>query len=144
MQSNTGYGYGINNDEAIDIDVEGSGRGGKEVFHDLESSGSGSGPGSDDEDTDEPLDTGEYDSLGRKVLSVNNASVVPKKAEVVPPTTTHRVDEPFVIKTQTDHDTNKEVFIMNPKSEDRPTSFFAQPEILAGWLVRIKNCQSEI
>lgn len=47
-QSNTGYG--LNNDDAIDIDdLEGSGRGGKEVSKDLESSGSGYGP--DDEDS---------------------------------------------------------------------------------------------
>lgn len=51
FQSNTGFR--ANNDDGIDIDdLEGSGKGGKEVSNDLESSGSGSGP--DDEDAPIP------------------------------------------------------------------------------------------
>ncbi|RZB39633.1 syndecan [Asbolus verrucosus] len=94
-----------------DTDIEGSGIGG-EVSHDLESSGSGYGP--DDEDT--------------PVVNVPNVfnTEPPKKNEPVSDRgNTDIGKEPVVIPTE---DTG---VIMNPKSEDRHTSFFAQPGILA-------------
>ena len=122
--------------------LEGSGRGGSEGRDDLEASGSGLGP--DDEDGDEDHD----------FSNNNRIETVHKPTEAKPP---YPVDEPIVkTKEQTfaevvnkpdddvdlkhpgaddDHaDTGNDVqgvIIMNPKHEDRTSSFFAQPGVLA-------------
>lgn len=41
--------------------------------------------------------------------------------------------------TKTEHTTGNEVLIMNANDEDRTTSFFAQPGILAGMCWRTKE-----
>lgn len=124
--------------------LEGSGRGGAEGREDIEASGSGLGP--DDED-------GRDD---REFTSSNRIDTVPNRpAEPKPPYT---IDEPSVkTKEQTNlesvnrpdtgvdviepsgvdedsadnGDDIHEVYIMNPKHEDRASSFFAQPGVLA-------------
>lgn len=98
-----------------DADIEGSGAG--EVSHDLESSGSGYGP--DDEDT--PLKP--QPPLYPVTYENNNLS--PKKN--VP---TER-EETIVVEEPPPNPTKHPDVVMNPKSEDRHTSFFAQPGILA-------------
>lgn len=121
--------------------LEGSGRGGSDNRDDLEASGSGLGP--DDEDGD---DDHEYNG--------NNGLEIPSKpTEARPPyyidenaktkqTTIDAVNRPGnevdVIEpsgTEDDHADNtdeiREVYIMNPKHEERAGSFFAQPGVLA-------------
>ncbi|EFA11584.2 syndecan [Tribolium castaneum] len=106
-----------------DADIEGSGIG--EVTHDLESSGSGFGP--DDEDTPlkphvtfNPNVHSDPDSgFPRNNIETSDRDVIveqrPKiESEPAPPSPTN----------------NPEV-TMNRKTEDRHTSFFAQPGILA-------------
>lgn len=116
QRSNTGGFIFKEEDSAI----EGSGYNG-EVNHDLESSGSGYGPGGDDEDdpdTEKPF------------VSYNNpvSNNQPPQAKI--PDTTERKDivNPRV---RVEESTEDSVVIMNPKAEERPTSFFAQPGILA-------------
>ncbi|XP_029155801.1 syndecan [Nylanderia fulva] len=123
--------------------LEGSGRGGSDNRDDLEASGSGLGP--DDEDGD---DDHEFNG--------NNGLEIPSKpTEARPPyfidetnaktkqqTTIDAVNRPGnevdAIEpsgTEDDHADNTdeihEVYIMNPKHEDRASSFFAQPGVLA-------------
>ncbi|XP_015434841.1 PREDICTED: syndecan [Dufourea novaeangliae] len=119
--------------------LEGSGRGGSEGRDDLEASGSGLGP--DDEDGD---DDHEFNNNNR-IESVPNRPTEPEAP--------YSVDEP-VVKTkeetivkpvnrpdnevdviepsgvEDDHSDNTDVY-MNPKHEDRASSFFAQPGVLA-------------
>ncbi|XP_053977281.1 syndecan isoform X2 [Hylaeus anthracinus] len=124
--------------------LEGSGRGGNEGRDDLEASGSGLGP--DDEDGDDDHDFS------------NNNRIDPVPNRPTEPGAPYSVDEPIVkTKEQTivetvnrpdnevdviepsgvedDHSDNTddihEVYIMNPKHEDRASSFFAQPGVLA-------------
>ncbi|XP_012153469.1 syndecan [Megachile rotundata] len=124
--------------------LEGSGRGGSEGRDDLESSGSGLGP--DDEDGDDDHDF----NNNNRIESTPNKPTEPKAP--------YFVDEPSVkTKEQTnvetvnrpdnevdvnepldvgdDHSENSDdihdVYIMNPKHEDRASSFFAQPGVLA-------------
>ncbi|KAJ8986219.1 hypothetical protein NQ317_009925, partial [Molorchus minor] len=104
--------FNFNNDDA---DIEGSGYGG-EVNHDLESSGSGFG--SDDED-DPDIET-------PRVIYIApvNSPAPPRKTDPVieqEPKETNILLSPTVDSG----------VIMNRKPEDRPTSFFAQPGILA-------------
>ncbi|CAH1103283.1 unnamed protein product [Psylliodes chrysocephalus] len=99
----------INDDSAI----EGSGYNG-EVTHDLESSGSGYGP--DDED----------DPSEEKIKIAKPRIIV----EPSPPKSTSESEltnkEKSIPNTTTDPTVK-----MNPKADDRPTSFFAQPGIIA-------------
>lgn len=114
QRSNTG-GF-IFKDE--DSAIEGSGYNG-EVNHDLESSGSGAGPGGDDED----------DSDTEKPF-VNYANPVNNNPppQNIPDTTERKEILTRVISEGTTEDSGVE---MNPKAEERPTSFFSQPGILA-------------
>ncbi|XP_014475887.1 PREDICTED: syndecan-like [Dinoponera quadriceps] len=122
--------------------LEGSGRGGGDSRDDLEASGSGLGP--DDEDGDD-----DHEFNGNNGL----VEVPSKPTEARPPyldetntkpkqqTTIDAVNRPGnevdVIEpsgAEDDHDNTddtREVYIMNPKHEDRASSFFAQPGVLA-------------
>ncbi|XP_017753870.1 PREDICTED: syndecan [Eufriesea mexicana] len=122
--------------------LEGSGRGGSGGRNDLEASGSGLGP--DDEDS---VDDHDFNN--------NNRIETPPQGPEEPKAP-YSVDEPSKSKEQTivetvnrpdnevdviepvdegDHSENTddihEVYIMNPKHEDRSSSFFAQPGVLA-------------
>ncbi|XP_034937493.1 syndecan [Chelonus insularis] len=123
--------------------LEGSGRGGGEVRDDLEASGSGLGP--DDEDGDD----------GSDFNNVNRIETAPKPVDPNPPYIedphkTKHIDEDLAPKrpdnvddvigpvggedeTDEDDDTDEgtHILIMNPKHEDRASSFFAQPGVLA-------------
>ncbi|XP_046741257.1 syndecan isoform X2 [Diprion similis] len=118
-------------------EFEGSGRGGGEVRDDLEASGSGLGP--DDEDGED----------GRSFIP-SRKEPVPKKVETKAPYVEDTVDRTKpVIETvnkpdpgvdvneplgEYDHDEDtgdSNDPLMNPKQEDRTSSFFAQPGILA-------------
>lgn len=104
-----------------DSAIEGSGYNG-EVNHDLESSGSGFGPESDDEDdpdTEKPFVS--YNN------PVNNNNPPPQQPKI--PETTERKD--IVNRILIEETTEDSGVVMNPKAEERPTSFFAQPGILA-------------
>ncbi|XP_014613859.1 PREDICTED: syndecan-like [Polistes canadensis] len=123
---------------------EGSGRGGSEGRDDLEASGSGLGP--DDEDGD---DEHEFDSNNNRIEPVPNKPIEPKEPYIDESNnnnkvqtnvdTINRLDEVVdVIEPSTgedDHVDNTDdshvVYIMNPKHEDRASSFFAQPGVLA-------------
>ncbi|KAF7280193.1 syndecan [Rhynchophorus ferrugineus] len=112
QRSNSGFSF---ND--ADTDIEGSGFD-SEVNRDLESSGSGQGP-TDDEDAD----------LTPDITIPNQESDIPK--QVVPDVYSKddisgKNKEPVNVAPTEDTSV-----IMNPKSEDRPTSFFSQPGILA-------------
>lgn len=103
-----------------DAEIEGSGFDG-EVNRDLESSGSGQGP-TDDEDVEIGPDIGrkyeeppEEDNISKQVVPEFGAA----------PDTTGKNKDIQIAPTL---DTS---VIMNPKPEDRPTSFFSQPGILA-------------
>lgn len=116
QRSNTGGFIFKEEDSAI----EGSGYNG-EVSHDLESSGSGYGPGGDDEDdpdTEKPF------------VSYNNPvnNNPPPQQPKIPETTERKDIVNRILIEETTEDTG---VIMNPKAEERPTSFFAQPGILA-------------
>ncbi|XP_020287483.1 syndecan [Pseudomyrmex gracilis] len=120
--------------------LEGSGRGGTDNRDDLEASGSGLGP--DDEDGD---DDHEYTgNNGLEVPSKPTEARTPyfedTNAKTKPQTTVdvNRGSAPDVNEppgTEDDHADNsdeiREVYIMNPKHEDRASSFFAQPGVLA-------------
>ncbi|XP_011505804.1 PREDICTED: syndecan [Ceratosolen solmsi marchali] len=118
--------------------LEGSGRGGGEVRDDLEASGSGLGP--DDEDGDDEF------TNHNTIEPVANKPVEPKvieetiyKTKQTSIDTVNRPDsgvdvvEPPSGEEERDEDIEDthEVYIMNPKHEDRASSFFAQPGVLA-------------
>lgn len=119
-----------------DGNLEGSGGGQREVKDDLESSGSGFGP--DDEDG--------YSGSGGVVEPIPKVKppVVepPNKIEEAPvesnpPSQPGGGDDSghMVSPTEDENGDNKsegnDVYIMNTKTEERATSFFAQPGILA-------------
>uniref|UniRef100_A0A1B6EMX2 Syndecan n=1 Tax=Cuerna arida TaxID=1464854 RepID=A0A1B6EMX2_9HEMI len=127
-------------DEAL----EGSGN--REVKDDLESSGSGYGP--DDEDTDSEDHDGSGTNTGvignvhkstpSKVpeSSIDKEPVVPRKEVTnVHSVNTNNIGSPDLSNgdnDSTDEGPNgNDVYIMNAKHEERATSFFAQPGILA-------------
>ncbi|XP_044741687.1 syndecan [Chrysoperla carnea] len=126
-------------DSLIDIDeeaIEGSG-GGSELQTDLESSGSGFGPDDEDDVSGSSDINHDLNSSGEKKYNI------PKKIDRLPDER-NNIDKGVKIDNDLDHlDTkvstvdgdsnqlNNDVFIMNPKTEDRATSFFAQPGILA-------------
>jgi syndecan 2 len=104
-----------------DSAIEGSGYNG-EVTHDLESSGSGYGP--DDEDD---LDVEKHNII----IPETKLNSVP---EVSPPRNSQEtdIDKNISKETKVVPNTTPDTSVrMNPKSDDRPTSFFAQPGILA-------------
>lgn len=115
QRSNTGGFIFKEEDSAI----EGSGYNG-EVNHDLESSGSGYGPEDDDEDNPH---------TERPFVSINNPVNNNQPPQPKIPETTERKD--INSRILVDETTEDSVVIMNPKAEERPTSFFAQPGILA-------------
>jgi len=130
--------YWTRDDIYIDDDgnLEGSGGGQREVKDDLESSGSGFGP--DDEDADS----------GSGVIDA-----VPTSKQPVAEPPINRIEEPRVVagppsppveggdntvhvvpppdEDNGDKSAGNDVYIMNTKTEERATSFFAQPGILA-------------
>lgn len=106
--------FNFNND---DSDIEGSGNGG-EVNHDLESSGSGSGSDDDEEDDLE---------IEKPVVPYN----LPPVNNPAPPRNIEPDNKKEIINEPAPSPTEDSSVIMNKKSEDRPTSFFAQPGILA-------------
>lgn len=103
-----------------DSAIEGSGYDG-EVTHDLESSGSGYGP--DDED--------DHDVEKHRILTATKIIPVQEPSPPKYPKETE-VDKNISKETKTVPNTTPDTSVrMNPKSDDRPTSFFAQPGILA-------------
>jgi len=102
----------------IDEDLEGSG-GGTEVSRDLESSGSGFGP--DDEDSQD--NRGPNGDIPRKVDPTITPRVILPDVAIKP---TKEDDSHSGSTFDTDNGIS-----MNPKPEERHTSFFAQPGILA-------------
>ncbi|PSN30091.1 hypothetical protein C0J52_25273 [Blattella germanica] len=123
--------YWTRDDIYIDDDgnLEGSGGGQREVKDDLESSGSGFGP--DDEDS---VGSGAVD----KVPEIEPPIKKPEApVETAPPSQPVEKENTRVVPPP-DEDTNgdsktegNDVYIMNTKPEERTTSFFAQPGILA-------------
>ncbi|XP_057330834.1 syndecan-like [Microplitis mediator] len=137
--------------------LEGSGRGGGEVRDDLEASGSGLGP--DDEDGDGEArvlfpdhdNSNKLDNTQKSDKSdptkyfedIQSPKQIPEK-DLAPPkpkesnnNNNNDVDvvEPVGGEEDSDQDEDTEdtheVLIMNPKHEDRTSSFFAQPNVLA-------------
>lgn len=117
QRSNTG-GFVFKEDDSA---IEGSGYNG-EVNRDLESSGSGYGPGGDDED--DP-DTEKPFVPFNNPVNNNQPPPQPKIPEIVDRT------ENINTRIRIEETTEDSGVIMNKKGEDRPTSFFAQPGILA-------------
>ncbi|XP_066595935.1 syndecan [Prorops nasuta] len=126
----------------LDDQDTGSGRGSPDSRDDLEASGSGLGP--DDEDGE---DDHEFDNNNRiepappksvepkAPYSIDETNVKPKQTSVE---TLNRPDnEVNVIEPSGAEDHSEpiedvhDVYIMNPKHEDRASSFFAQPGVLA-------------
>ncbi|XP_076240424.1 syndecan isoform X2 [Calliopsis andreniformis] len=124
------------------VPLEGSGRGGSEGRDDLEASGSGLGP--DDEDGDDDHDF----SNNNRIETVPQRPTEPKapydetnartKEQTIVETVNQPDNEADVIEPSGVEDDNSdntddihEVYIMNPKHEDRASSFFAQPGVLA-------------
>ncbi|XP_012252043.1 syndecan isoform X1 [Athalia rosae] len=122
-------------------DFEGSGRGGGEVRDDLEASGSGLGP--DDEDGE---DSRTFNSPTNRIAPVPNKveskapyteeTNIKTKQTVVEtvnrPDTGVDLNEPIgEYEHEEDTEDTNEVLIMTPKHEDRASSFFAQPGVLA-------------
>ena len=123
--------------------LEGSGRGGSEGRDDLEASGSGLGP--DDEDGDEDHDFSKNNRIetvhkateAKSPYSVDETIVRTKEQTIAE--TVNQPDNEVDVKeppgVDDDHsDTGNDVqgvIIMNPKHEDRTSSFFAQPGVLA-------------
>lgn len=130
---------------------EGSGRGGNEGRDDLEASGSGLGP--DDEDGDgereietpinriepapKPIEPKETYSVDESSISNNNNNNN-NKIQTNVDTINQENEEVDVIEPSTGEDEHvdnvddsNDVYIMNPKHEDRASSFFAQPGVLA-------------
>ncbi|KAK1120014.1 hypothetical protein K0M31_012744 [Melipona bicolor] len=121
---------------------EGSGRGGSEGGHDTEASGSGLGP--DDEDGDDDRDNNNRIESApprpaepKTPYSVDEPSDKTKEQTIVEPVNRpdNEVDVIEPLDVEDDHSDNTddihEVYIMNPKHEDRASSFFAQPGVLA-------------
>ncbi|XP_029040882.1 syndecan [Osmia bicornis bicornis] len=118
--------------------LEGSGRSGNEDHDDLESSGSGLGP--DDEDGDDGSDgDNRIESTPNKPpepkapYSVDEPSVKTKEQNVETgnqPDDEGGIDESDDGDDHLKHDDIHGVY-MNPKHEDRASSFFAQPGVLA-------------
>ncbi|XP_066158517.1 syndecan [Euwallacea fornicatus] len=113
-----------------DAEIEGSGYDG-EVNRDLESSGSGQGPpdGDDDEDGDSTPKIPEVKLNLKPDRPPSIDEIVPKKESNLDyniPNTANKDKGPIGIAPTEDTSV-----IMNPKPEDRPTSFFSQPGILA-------------
>ncbi|CAL7937754.1 unnamed protein product [Xylocopa violacea] len=121
---------------------EGSGRGGSEGRDDLEASGSGLGP--DDEDGDDDHDFNNNNRIepplqrpAEPKTPIDEPSVNTKEQTIVE--TVNRPDneadaiEPVDVEDDHSENTNDNsgVYIMNPKHEDRASSFFAQPGVLA-------------
>lgn len=122
-QSSTDRTY--NDGIDIDADLEGSGGGGKEVSRDLvEASGSGHGPSPYDDDDEDH----NHVEVVKKIASIETTLAPIQK-----------IPNSETIPKSTDFDNTKlynsggsgVVINMNPKTEDRHTSFFAQPGILA-------------
>ncbi|XP_054269416.1 syndecan-like [Macrosteles quadrilineatus] len=125
-------------DEAL----EGSGN--REIKYDLESSGSGFGP--DDEDGDGGSDPGSgSNTVGGRTIVVDKPDPPPVKEPPITRTDNtnlHSINENEIgspyHNNNADNDNNddnnaagNDVYIMNAKHEERATSFFAQPGILA-------------
>lgn len=114
-------------DEAL----EGSGN--QEVKYDLESSGSGFGP--DDEDGDGDVvfpKKKEPTSKAPPKEDVRTKVVVPVTGKEATPDQTNRVDDPIIPEHHPPEETpGNGVIVMNTKPDERTTSFFAQPGILA-------------
>ncbi|XP_076651710.1 syndecan isoform X1 [Halictus rubicundus] len=122
--------------------LEGSGRGGSEGHGDLESSGSGLGP--DDEDGEDDPDINNNNNRIDPVVPINRPTepeephsvdepVVKTKEKTIVETVNRPDNEADVIEPsggEGDHSDNTDVY-MNPKHEDRASSFFAQPGVLA-------------
>ncbi|XP_043507774.1 syndecan-like [Frieseomelitta varia] len=123
--------------------LEGSGRGGSEG-RDTEASGSGLGP--DDEDGDDDHDFSNNNRIEpppprpaepKTPYSVDEPSDKNKEQTIVEPVNRpdNEVDVIEPLNVEDDHSDNTddihEVYIMNPKHEDRASSFFAQPGVLA-------------
>nr|XP_023016373.1 syndecan [Leptinotarsa decemlineata] len=105
-----------------DSAIEGSGYNG-EVTHDLESSGSGFGP--DDEDDHEP------DVEKPRTTYINQNPVFEPTAPRNRPDELD-IDKEIPIEPKRAPEPTPDTSVrMNPKPDDRPTSFFAQPGILA-------------
>ncbi|XP_021932602.1 syndecan isoform X2 [Zootermopsis nevadensis] len=129
--------YWSRDDIYIDDDgnLEGSGGGQREVKDDLESSGSGFGPDDEDAESGSVIDAVPTPKL--PIIETHLNKIEETHVESVPPSTpvegsdnTARVvpppDEENGDKTE-----GNDVYIMNTKTEERATSFFAQPGILA-------------
>ncbi|XP_076631633.1 syndecan [Colletes latitarsis] len=123
---------------------EGSGRGGSEGHDDLEASGSGLGP--DDEDGDDDHDFSNNNRIDpvhnrptepEAPYSVDEPSVKTKEQTIVETVNRPDIEVDVIVPSgvEDDHSDNTdeidEVYIMNPKHEDRASSFFAQPGVLA-------------
>lgn len=122
--------------------LEGSGRGGGEVRDDLEASGSGLGP--DDEDGDDGgHDFNQHNTIEttpkkipEPIVPHIDENISPKTKQNIPdtvPKTDNAVDN-FDSPSDIDEDMEDSHDIgvhMNPKTEDRASSFFAQPGVLA-------------
>lgn len=113
-----------------DTEAEGSGNGAREVKDDLEASGSGFGP--DDEDGDGLPENTEVAANPKSGEGSTHKTVGwdPPPEEKQPVDKYPGIDDG--VNTIAPPDREKEgVFIMTPNHEDRATSFFAQPGILA-------------
>ncbi|XP_017889644.1 syndecan [Ceratina calcarata] len=120
---------------------EGSGQGGREGRDDLEASGSGLGP--DDEDGDDDHDFNNNNRIEPppqrpaepKTPYVEDPSVKTKEQTIVEtvnrPDSEVDVSEPLDEDDHSDDTDFKKGVYMNPKHEDRASSFFAQPGVLA-------------
>ncbi|XP_003401491.1 syndecan [Bombus affinis] len=123
--------------------LEGSGRGGSEG-RDTEASGSGLGP--DDEDGDDDHDFNTNNRIEpppqrpvdqpKVPYSIDEPSVKTKEQTIIEPVNRpdNEVDviEPLDVEDDSEStDDHHDVYIMNPKHEDRASSFFAQPGVLA-------------
>ncbi|CAG9759658.1 unnamed protein product [Ceutorhynchus assimilis] len=121
QRSNGGFVF-----KDADAEIEGSGFDG-EVNRDLESSGSGQGPPEDDDDGLDPISDPDPNKPEKQPPIVET---IPKKNDISPdftaPIPPGKDKESVGIESTEDNSV-----IMNPKQEDRPTSFFSQPGILA-------------
>ncbi|XP_033231608.1 uncharacterized protein LOC117182618 [Belonocnema kinseyi] len=123
--------------------LEGSGRGAGEVRDDLEASGSGLGP--DDEDGDDggheftqhnTIDTTPRKQPEPSVPQIDE-NIAPKTKQNIPDTVSRTdnavdsFDSPSDLDEDMDDSHGTEVRV-NPKTDDRASSFFAQPGVLAG------------
>lgn len=141
-QSNSLWSSNTKDDIYIDDDdLEGSGQ--REIKDDLESSGSGFGP--DDEDGDGGSDMNLH-KVTQVKTSVQPPQIPVEKEPINTKTSVNNVESANPsgnnnIGGSTDLDTDldnedssrhgNDVYIMNTKHEERATSFFAQPGILA-------------